>query len=72
MKTSVLVIVLALLAVAPLAAMPQAQPGTSASAAPVIKDPAEYNAYMGPSVKKIQPRRSAAWKPSWFSFPIAW
>ncbi len=47
MKTSVLVIVLALLAVAPLAAMPQAQPGTSASAAPVIKDPAEYNAYMG-------------------------
>lgn len=47
MKTSVLAIVLALLAVAPVAAAPQAQPGAPASQAPVIKDPAEYNAYMG-------------------------
>jgi tetratricopeptide (TPR) repeat protein len=46
MKTSALAIVLALVAVATVAAAPQAQPGAPASQAPVIKDPAEYNAYM--------------------------
>jgi tetratricopeptide (TPR) repeat protein len=46
MKMSALAIVLALVAVVPVAAAPQAQPGASASQAPVIKDPAEYNAYM--------------------------
>jgi hypothetical protein len=45
MKKIVLAIVLASLAVATVVAAPQAQPG--ASQAPVIKDPSEYNAYMG-------------------------
>jgi hypothetical protein len=47
MKKIVLAIVLASLAVATVAAAPQAQPGASTSQAPVIKDPSEYNAYMG-------------------------
>ncbi len=54
MKTSVLAVLLALLAVAQVAAapQPQAQPSSSASQAPVIKDPAEYNAYMGAIAEK--------------------
>lgn len=57
MKTSLVAIVLALAITAAAqepaaqgqgaAASPQAQSGASQSAAPVIKDPAEYNAYMG-------------------------
>ena len=45
MKTSLLAVVLALAAVAPGQAAAQQAPA-STSAAPVIKDPAEYNAYM--------------------------
>ena len=50
MKTSLVAIVLALVAVAvgqTASPQTQAQPAPSQSQAPVIKDPAEYNAYMG-------------------------
>lgn len=57
MKTSLVVVVLALAITAAgqqpaaqtpgAAAAPQAQTGATQSASPVIKDPAEYNAYMG-------------------------
>jgi tetratricopeptide (TPR) repeat protein len=53
MKTSLVVIVLAVAACAasgqttPQGQAPAAQPGAASSSAPVIKDPAEYNAYMG-------------------------
>lgn len=55
MKITVLAIVLAL-AVAAAAPKAAAQAGTSQSQAPVIKDPAEYNAYMG----AIQQKDNAA------------
>src|SRR5713101_2301251 len=50
MKTSLVAIVLALVAMAvgqTASPQTQAQPAPSQSQAPVIKDPAEYNAYMG-------------------------
>ncbi len=55
MKTSLVVVVLAMAcaahaqtpAPAPAAGQQPSQSGASASSAPVIKDPAEYNAYMG-------------------------
>ena len=54
MKTSLVVVVLAIAACAASGQTPQGQApaagqqaGAAASAAPVIKDPAEYNAYMG-------------------------
>lgn len=58
MKTSLWAVVLALSAVLAYgpAASAQAQPGASSSSAPVIKDPAEYNAY----VSAIQQQDNAA------------
>jgi hypothetical protein len=47
MKTTVLAIALALAAAVPGLAAPAPQAAASPSQAPVIKDPAEYNAYMG-------------------------
>ncbi len=71
--------VLAMLLVAAITAVAQTAPAPAQSAAPAaapqqkkeIKDPAEYNAYVGAVQQKDRQPRSAAWKHFSPSIPTA-